>query len=325
MKSNKLAFLISGLCMLFIILIICMFSVRFVKKGGPIVALADQGKLRNTIEIPLSDAADISVAYTSDNLKLYPIEGDTVIVKEYLSSRRENALASVSIDNGKATITGGERNPISSFLYVSINERIEIYLPEEGIRNLDIQVSSGNITAEDGFVLQAKKVSINAGSGNIKWQDTKAEQVNVEASSGNLRINKITADGIAFTTKSGNITVDELSGKSEILAGSGNVSITEFMGCGSVNTKSGNMKVEADKITGDMALEAGSGNVRLMIPADLSFELEINTGSGNIHTDFDHAVSYNKDGNHAMGVVGAEPVGKLSLSAGSGNVSLKTE
>ena len=325
MKSNKLAYFLSGLCMLIIVLIVCMFSVRSVREGGPIVTLAEQGELRNTIEIPLSEAADISVTYTSDNLKVYPIEGDTVIIKEYLSSRRENALASVDIGNGKVAVTGGKRDTLTSFLWISINERIEIYLPKEGIQNLEIQTSSGNITTEEGFALQAGTVSVNAKSGNIKWQETKAGQVDIEASSGNLRVNQTAADAITLTAKSGNISAGDLSGKAEITAGSGNVTVTEFSGQGSVTTQSGNVKVEAEEITGDMSLEAGNGNVRLTIPTELSFELEINTGSGNIHTDFDHAVSYNKDGNHATGVVGAAPVGKLSLKAGSGNVSLKTE
>ncbi|MBQ8878695.1 MAG: DUF4097 family beta strand repeat protein [Lachnospiraceae bacterium] len=325
MKNHKLAYFLSGLCMLSVVLVVCMFSVRSVRKGGPIVTLAEQGELRNTIEIPLSEAADISVTYTSDNLKIYPIEGDTVIIKEYLSSRRENALASVDIGNGKATVTGGKRDVLTHFLWISINERIEIYLPKEGIQDLEIQTSSGNITTEEGFDLQAGTVSVNAKSGNIKWQETKAGQVDIEASSGNLRTDKITGDTVTLTARSGNISAGELSGKAEISAGSGNVTVTEFSGQGNVTAQSGNVKVQADTIIGDMSLEAGSGNVKLMIPAKLSFELEINTGSGNIHTDFDHAVSYNKDRNHATGVVGAAPVGKLSLKAGSGNVSLKTE
>ena len=41
-------------------------------------------------------------------------------------------------------------------------------------------------------------------------------------------------------------------------------------------------------------------------------------------TDYDENISYNKEGNHAAGVVGTEAAVKLLLKAGSGNVSLKT-
>lgn len=324
MKGTKLAYFISGIFMLLVIVIICMLSVHSVKKGGPIMTLAEQGELRNTIEIPLSEAADISVIYTSDNIKVYPAEGNVVIIKEYLSSRRENALATVSMEDGKATVTGGRRDILTSHFWMSVNERIEIYLPKAGIDHLELQVSSGNITSEEGFSINAKAVNITANSGNIKWKDTVAENVDIEASSGNLRIDKIQADTLRFTAKSGNVTAELISGRAEISANSGNVTVTGFEGDGMISTQSGNIKVEDGKITGDMSLEAGSGNVRLSVPRELAFEVEINTGSGNIHTDFDENISYNKDKNHATGAVGTEPVGKLSLKAGSGNVSLKT-
>lgn len=325
MKNNKLVLALCAVIMLLLLSIVCMLSVSSVKEGGPLVSTAIQGQLRNTIEIPLSQAANISITYTSDNLKVYPIDGDTVIIKEYLSSnRREDALASMYISNGEAVVTGGRRDVFFG-LWISINERIELYLPKEGINNLKLQTSSGNITAEEGLAVTADKVSVNAKSGNIKWHDTTAKQVDIEATSGNLRVNRISADSAFLTAKSGNISVGELAGKAEVSAGSGNVTVTEFKGKGTVTTKSGNIKVEADEIEGDMFLEAGSGNMKLMLPEGLSFALEINTGSGNIHTDFDNSISYNKDGNHASGVVGAEPIGKISLKAGSGNVSLKTE
>ena len=324
MKSNKLGFLISTVMMLLVLLMICFLSVRFVKKGTASMLFADQGELRNTIEISLSEAKDFSIAYTSDNIKVYPIEGNTVIIKEYLSSRRnEDALATVNVGSGKATVIGGKRMQLSSFMWISIDERIEIYLPKEGIENLELRTSSGNITAEDEFVLMAKNVSVTAKSGNIKWQDTEALQVDLEASSGNLRVNRITADAILLTAKSGNITAEEMDGQAEVSAGSGNVTLENFSGNGSVSTQSGNVKVEAKEIEGDMSLEVGSGNLRLEIPNELSFEAEINTGSGTIRTDFEHSIICNKSGNHAAGVVGEMPVGKLSLKAGSGNVSLK--
>ncbi len=324
MKSNKLGFLISTMIMLLVLLMICFLSIQFVKKGASNMLFADQGELRNTIEISLSEVKDFSITYTSDNIKVYPIEGNTVIIKEYLSSRRdEDALATVSIDSGKATIIGGNRMHLSSFMWISVDERIEIYLPKEGIENLELRTSSGNITAEDEFVLITKKVSVSANSGNIKWRDTEALQMDLEASSGNLRVNKITADTITLTVKSGNISAEEIMGKAEVSASSGSVTIEDFLGNGRISTKSGNVKIEAKDITGDMSLEAGNGNVRLDIPKELSFETEINTGSGNIRTDFEHSISCNKSGNHAAGVVGEMPVGKLSLKAGSGNVSLK--
>lgn len=326
MTGNKSVFFISIILVFVLLLVICFFSVRFVKREESAMRLKNEGELCNKIEISVSEAKDFSITYTSDNIKVYPAEGNAVIIKEYLRPERgEEALASVNISEGKATVTGGKRMPLSLLPGISIGERIEVYLPGDGLENLELQVSSGNISAEEELGLQVLSVSVQTKSGNIKWQDTKALQVKMEASSGNLRVSKVAADTLVLMTKSGNISGEELSGEAELLAGSGNVKVTELSGSGNISTRSGGIDVEVKEMCGDMTFEAGSGNVKLVVHRELSFLAEMNTRSGNIHTDFDDSMKYNKDGNHAEGRIGENPVGKLSLTAGSGNVRLVTE
>ena len=84
--------------------------------------------------------------------------------------------------------------------------------------------------------------------------------------------------------------------------------------------RSGNVKVEAVEVTGDMRLRAASGNVRLLLPRELSFSVKMQTTSGVIRTSFEEALSYNKKGNQAEGKVGEAPSCLIEALTGSGNV-----
>lgn len=320
MKWNKSMWIATAI-MVPIIAIVCILSVNNAKEYDAVsVIFMGKAELRNTIEIPLSQAKELAVEYSSKNLQVYPAEGDTIVIKEYLLSDKEEAKARCVTEGERATVTGGNVSTI--IMFGGIGERIEIYLPKEGLHSVELKTSSGNITANETFALTAGKVSVAAKSGNIRWRDTKAEAVSLTASSGNVKCRSLEATEILVSTNSGNIDAEDVSGKLEISASSGNINALQIEGCGSMSANSGNVKVEADAVTGDMHLKTSSGNIKLLVPKELSFGLEIQTGSGNISTDFDDYLSYNKKGNQASGVVGAAADCQIAAQAGSGNVKI---
>lgn len=276
-----------------------------------------QAKLRNTIEIPLSEADSIELKYSSKNLKVYPAEGDVIIIKEYLFSDKE--IAECVIENHKATVKGKN---VVNFILMGGGEKIEVYLPKEGIKELSVETASGNITADEAFTIQAQNVCVGAASGNIKWHGTQADKVALAASSGNIHAWGISATETAVATSSGNIDAENIKGEFTLAASSGNVEALQMNGCGSVSTSSGGIKVEMTEVTGDVSLKANSGSVKLFLPKELSFELEAQTGSGSIHTDYDAYLSYNKKGNHASGVIGENATCTVRAEAGSGSVKI---
>ncbi len=279
MKWNK-SMMIATAIMVPIIFIICILSANKAKEyTGVSVAFMGKAELRNTIEIPLLQASDLEVIYNSKNVKVYPSERDTIVIKEYLLSDKEEAHAKCIIEDGKASIIGGKVSTI--VIFGEIGERIEVYLPKEGMKSLNLKTSSGNVRCQD---LEAAEILVS--------------------------------------TNSGNIDVENASGKFELSASSGNINALQIKGCGTMTANSGNVKVEADEITGDVQLKTGSGNVKLMLPKELSFGLEVQTGSGNISTDFDEMISYNKKGNQVSGTVGTAAECKISAQAGSGNVKI---
>lgn len=309
---------IAAVVMVPLVIVLCMLCIKEAKDMGDMnLVMFGQAKLRNTIEIPLSEADSFEIKYSSKNLKVYPAEGNTVIIKEYLFTDKE--VAECVIQDGKATVKGKD---IFSFVFFGGGEKIEIYLPKEGIGELSIETASGNITTDETFAIQAETVCVGAASGNIKWHGTQAEKVALAAASGNIRAWEIHAKDIAIATSSGNIHTENVTGTFALAASSGNIQALQMSGCGSVNTSSGGIKVEMEDVTGDVKVKTNSGGVKLLLPQELSFDLEIKTGSGSIHTDYDGQLSYNKKGNQASGTIGSDAAYTICAEAGSGSVKV---
>lgn len=309
---------IAAAIMIPLVIAVSALCVKEAKVMGDInFVMFGQAKLRNTIEIPLSEADSLELKYSSKNLKIYPAEGDSIIIKEYLLSDKEKAEC--VIEENKATVKGKD---VFSFIFLGGGEKIEVYLPKEGINGLSVETASGNITADEAFTIQAQNVCVGAASGNIKWRGTQAEKVALAAASGNIHAWEVVAGEIAIATSSGNIDAENMKGAFALAASSGNVQALQMSGCGSINTSSGGIKMEMNEVTGDVSLRANSGGVKLFLPEELSFALEVQTGSGSIHTDYDEQLSYNKKGNHVSGTIGVEAACTIRAEVGSGNVKI---
>lgn len=257
-------------------------------------------ELRNTIEIPLEQADSLFVEYGSKNLRIFKSDSDKIIIKEYLPDDRKEALATVDISNGVATVTSPKLDTFIVFGF-NVDERIEIYIPAEGMKDISLKTGSGNIKTQPGYTGTYETLAVKTGSGNIKWNSS----VVTEAS---------------FKAGSGNIEIVDLTGTLRAEAGSGNVTVDDFIGCGEIQTSSGNVKSYVKELNGDLRLGAGSGNVKLEIPEETSAHLDIATGSGDIHTDFDDLLSFDKYGNQADGDLVSNPANQIEVNTGSGNV-----
>lgn len=328
--KNKVGVLIAAVIMVPLLLLVCIWSVKSVENKESVVdiSVAGRAELRNTIEISIEEAKNLEINYTSKNVYVYPSDGKDIIIKEYLISDREECKAQVSKENdesgrAKTVVTGGKSNVVT-FFFIGEGEKIEIYLPSEGLEVLKLQTGSGNIKKENEFILTGNEVLVMAGSGNIKWMDTHVQSLGISTGSGNIKTENVTAD-MKFSAGSGNISTAGITGNTEVKTGSGNITLENFKGAGSFEAGSGNIKMQAEEVTGDLNLQTRSGGIKAQLPKESSFQVQIETGSGNIRTSFDDVLSYNKDGNSATGSFGNVPSFSINAKAGSGNVNLSVE
>jgi len=145
---------------------------------------------------------------------------------------------------------------------------------------LDIDVGSGPVQ-----VTQSRgDLSVDTGSGGVTASRLNSNQLSIDTGSGNIQVTGLTAPQVALQTGSGSVTAD-LSGE-----------------------------------VWNVNVETGSGDVTLKVPPTLAAEVDIETSSGEIETDFEVAVTRHAR-DHMTGRIG-DGGGKIAIETGSGGIKL---
>jgi lia operon protein LiaG len=132
--------------------------------------------------------------------------------------------------------------------------------------------------------IRGESVSIETGSGDVTASDLRTSQLSIETGSGEIQVADLTAPQVSLETGSGSVTAD---------------------------------------LSGDLwnvSVETGSGDVTLKVPPTLAAEVDIETSSGNIETDFEVAVTRHAR-DHLTGRIG-DGGGKIAIETGSGGIKL---
>lgn len=203
---------------------------------------------------------------------------------------------------------------------------IRVFLPETFAGNLEefrVVTASGDVTMED---LGAAKQIIKTMSGDIKGKCAVGD-VTLSTASGNVDYEMI--DGVCqVKTASGDISIGKVIGKITQNSASGDVQVKALEGDGSFHTASGDIEVTVTKAGENLDFGSASGDVEVVIPADTSVQMTLNTASGDINTFCDcisteEHVDYVKHGKHAVGTVGVEPFLQLKVNTASGDIDVR--
>jgi len=110
-------------------------------------------------------------------------------------------------------------------------------------------------------------------------------------------------------------------GHTDLSTGSGDISLTGANGPVRVRASSGDVTVEGTPAA-PWEVSASSGDVRMRVPADAAFDLEVRTGSGGIETALPVTINGTQSRRELKGQVrGGGP--RVFVSTGSGSVSLR--
>lgn len=254
--------------------------------------------------IDLNNANKINVDFSSSNIIVQTTDELTMkVVQKSARKLTDNEKFTVINNGNEVTIKRSnlQRN-ITLFNFGNPQEIIELFIPKNYIKDLDIQTSSGNIEFNSDIVLG--NFSCKASSGNLVGE------------------NNITAKDISLKASSGNIDFQSLiSSTYNIEASSGNIKLNSLSGSGVLKASSGNIKVKYKDIPEYLNASVGSGNIDLILPKNLSFEFSGKCNSGNINANFD--LNYkNKKGNEATAQIGSGPYKKIDVKASSGNIGI---
>jgi lia operon protein LiaG len=206
---------------------------------------------------------------------------------------------------------------------VPMGSRVEFHLAVGRVSianvNGDIQVDSHSapvtVTGPKG------SFGVDVGSGDVRVSGAEGT-LSVDTGSGSVQVTGFRGDELSVDTGSGQVSGSELSARSiNVDTGSGDIELTAVT-CPelALETGSGSISTDLRGPVRDLSLETGSGDISVRAPATLAGEVEIETASGEIETDFPIQVTRHAR-DHVVGRIG-DGVGRVAIETGSGNVRL---
>lgn len=183
--------------------------------------------------------------------------------------------------------------------------------------DLSINVSAARISTEH----TRGALNLDTGSGNVSVVDAVGE-VNLDAGSGSVTVDGVRGNDLSMDSGSGSMTVNNVDVKTlKADIGSGGMRLGRVRASVvRVDVGSGGVDIDMMSTVEELVVDGGSGGVTVRLPATQSADVDIETGSGGIESDF--AVQTTRFGrNHLRGQIG-NGRGRIRIESGSGRVRL---
>ena len=299
------------------------------------------GKLEAMHEqtVSAADIEQIALDFGSMDISVTVTDEEDIRIVQLASSKLSpGEFFTLENANGELRVSQGESRRIFGLFSFGVSQKLELYLPKSYAQSLSVTTRSGNvtllselITQELSFILTSGdlsggsvtgggRIQVRVTSGNINLGAVSCEEYDISASSGNIDIASLKGTGSAQST-SGNVTIGALEGaRHDIQASSGDIRLLGFCGAGIVQTASGSIRVDCTAILGDLSIGASSGDIRVKLPQNTSYELYASCTSGDINGNID--MSYSKNGRTATAKIGSGPYVRLDMETHSGNIDV---
>ena len=192
---------------------------------------------------------------------------------------------------------------------------LRVLMPAAYRVSLYLAVGKVSITNVNGELL------VDGHSAPVTASGTKGTLV-LDVGSGPVEVSGFSGGELSIDTGSGGVTGSELrASEIRIDTGSGDIELTAVTSPVLIlETGSGRVGADLRGPVRELAVETGSGDISVRAPASLAAEVEIETASGGIETDFPLQVTrHSRD--HVVGQIG-NGTGRVAIETGSGDVRL---
>jgi hypothetical protein len=282
-----------------------------VTRGG-----ADAGKLDVA-----ADGGTLRVRYPADRVRYPKMHGGSTTLRvasdgsfgeDYESSRRVR----IGRDEGDLEAWADLR------ILVPAGRSLELHLAVgtvgasnvNGRLRIKAAAAPVTVTGSDG------DLSVGTGSGDVRVSGGTGA-ARLSTGSGNVELSTRNGD-VSAETGSGSVTGSGLeSTRLRAQTGSGDIRLSGVHAPDlALQTGSGDVSLELGSLVERLDIATGSGDVSIVAPAGIGARLEMETGSGNIESDF--PLSVTRTGrHHLVGTIG-DGKGRVSVETGSGSVRL---
>ena len=145
--------------------------------------------------------------------------------------------------------------------------------------DLEVKTASADVGAE----VDLGSLSASLASGDLKIRKVEGNAA-VESASGDVELGEV--DGhLAVSTASGDVRLDEVRGHAAVNTASGEARLGSALGALDVSTQSGDLEV-GHYAGDDLECNTTSGDVKIGLPPGRDLDVDLNTVSGDIRSDF---------------------------------------
>lgn len=168
-----------------------------------------------------------------------------------------------------------------------------------GEGDLSVGTASGDVRAAGG----TGPARLSTGSGEIELSSWGGDRIDAETGSGRVTATNVESLRLRARTGSGDVRLSKVRAPDV-----------------AVETGSGHVTLELQAVLQRLDVATGSGDVSVVAPPSTSAQLHIETGSGDIESDF--ALTVTRSGrHHLIGTIG-DGKGRVRIGTGSGEVRL---
>jgi lia operon protein LiaG len=192
---------------------------------------------------------------------------------------------------------------------------LRVTVPAGRYLTLRLAVGSVTLTNVDGHI------DVGVMSGPIKATGERGV-LKVGTGSGDVEVTRFQGDRLALDTGSGDVAASGVNARRlGIETGSGDVRLSDLeVPDAVVETGSGKVTVDLKADVESLRIATGSGDVAVSAPPSLGAAVNIETGSGEIDSEFPLTIT-RTGSDHVTGTVG-DGKGRISVETGSGSVRL---
>jgi lia operon protein LiaG len=295
-----------------------------VTRGG-----SDAAKLK-VIKSEIDGTQTLRFVYPSDRIryaKLSPGSSTQLRVRDNGTFNDSNHDEEKREEGRRVTISGGTGGGLDAYadlrITVPMGKQVALYLAVGKVSvtnvegNISVDASSAPVTTSN----TRGELNIDVGSGSVQVTQSRGE-LSIDTGSGPVSVSDVSGESVSIDTGSGMVTGTGVrSSDLSIETGSGDIQMTGLT-APQVKLNTGSGTVTAD-VTGELwnlSVETGSGDITLKVPPTIGAEVDIETSSGEIETDFEVAVTRHAR-DHMTGRIG-DGRGKIDIETGSGGIKL---
>jgi len=176
-----------------------------------------------------------------------------------------------------------------------------------------------------GDDLNLVRIEIDSGSNYLEVKARYSDNCNCDVSVDfDLKVPRNVAFNFnSISSVSGNVRISDVTGSVKASSVSGDIRITDVSGPVSANSVSGDVRARIIQLPemADMKFNSVSGNIMVRIPSSIDADVQMETVSGSLDTDFPLTIS-GRQGRKISGQIGRGG-NRLHFNTVSGNVTLK--